>query len=566
MTKKKFIFFTVFTTVFSITYAQSEQWKAYMDILKQNHQEKSPCEMVDLYSRIDSLFGGYIPVRRVEMNYMEAALRCGDTATFRKMAFRVVRWKGWNPLVFQYREQYQFLKDCDYWPELDSIQRIYGGKKDYSYAETLRYMEQTDQEARSAFHNRSLTPSEDDSLNRKMHEVDSVNLTMLQWLIDSLGFPTWERVCSFGSSAAWLIAQHSRPWYQYGYIKQLRQAVADTNADPTHLAYLEDRLRTGRGLPQLYGTQFMSDATNNKSVWSCPVADIKNVNFRREKMLMPPLEYYIDGYVKTAKELGMLDSDTPLIDIDEDYVSQYYLGNIFSIEPIEIQKGVTDAVSYSAAGEYCDAIPLFCQLLSNHYPFVRDLKRYLECLLRSDCVGNEYCYISHYEVLERMVLCGYQADAWVDSLPDSLSTLLRANYQTLREEYLRYLNHEDDAELRTALGSREAFEQLLRGGKNYHRYEVDTWNHAYPSLQKITDGLAENDYEDFFALLWREVERGNLHAEDFASLYDRTRYRLYGKDWYGTIAQFHNNIGTANPEGLNARRRAACLPQIKKSE
>jgi hypothetical protein len=143
---------------------------------------------------------------------------------------------------------------------------------------------------------------------------------------------------------------------------------------------------------------------------------------------------------------------------------------------------------------------------------------------------------------------------------------LRANYRTLREEYLRYLNHEDDAELRTALGSREAFEQLLRSGKNYHRYEVDTWNHAYPSLQKITDGLAENDYEDFFALLWREVERGNLHAEDFASLYDRTRYRLYGKDWYGTIAQSHNNIGTANPEGLNARRRAACLPQIKKSE
>jgi len=58
--------------------------------------------------------------------------------------------------------------------------------------------------------------------------------------------------------------------------------------------------------------------------------------------------------------------------------------------------------------------------------------------------------------------------------------------------------------------------------------------HAYPLLQKMTIELTKRDYEEFFALLWREVERGNLHAEDYASLYDRTYYRLHGKDWYGT--------------------------------
>ena len=571
--------------------AQSEQWKAYLDIRKQSRADMTPCEKMELCARIDSLFDGHIPLRPVEMNYMEAALQCGDTATFKRLAFRVVRWKGWNPLVFYYTDQYKFLKDCDWWPELDSIQWAIHGRKDYSYAETLHQMQQEDQAARRAFRNPSLTPADEDSLGRRMHEVDSANLVKLKWLIDTLGFPTWDRVCSYGSADAWLVAQHAHPWFQYGYVKQLRQAVADTNADPSNLAYLEDRLRTARGLPQLYGTQFTSTSENNRTVWQCPVADIKNVNFRREQMLMSPLEDYIEGYLKTSTEDGMLDSDTPLTEIGDDYVRYYYLGDQFSLLPMDMQQGVTDAVAYKTAGDYCAAIPIFCSRLSNLYPFVRDLKRYLECLLHSECVGNQYCYISHYEVLERMVLCGYEPDAWLDSLPDTLTAPLLADYANLHDEYLRYLNHEDDAELTAALASRADFEALLRSGKNYHRYELDAWNHAYPLLLKMTDQLTKGDYKEFFALLWREVERGNLHAEDYASLYDRTYYRLHGKDWYGTEGRrpsmeppegrrpsveptladgvpsarptTDKHIRTAKQKTLNERRRAACLPPAK---
>lgn len=561
--------------------AQSEQWKAYLDIRKQSRADMTPYEKMELFARIDSLFDGYIPMRRVEMNYMEAALQCGDTATFKRLAFRVVRWKGWNPLVFYYVDQYKFLKDCDWWPELDSIQQAVHSRKDYSYAETLHQMQQEDQAARRAFRNPSLTPADEDSLGRRMRDVDSANLVKLKWLIDTLGFPSWDRVCSYGSADAWLIAQHAHPWFQYGYVKQMRQAVADTNADPPNLAYLEDRLRTGRGLPQLYGTQFTSTSENNRTVWQCPVADIKNVNLRREQMLMPPLEDYIEGYLKSSSEDGMLDSDNPLTEMGDDYVRYYYLGDQFSLLPMDMQQGVTDAVAYKTAGDYCAAIPIFCSRFSNHYPFVCDLKHYLECLLHSECAGNQYCYISHYEVLERMVLCGYEPDAWLNSLPDTLTAPLLADYANLRDEYLRYLNHEDDAELTAALASRADFEALLRSGKNYHRYELDAWNHAYPSLQKMTDELTKGDYEAFFALLWREVERGNLHAEDYASLYDRTYYRLHGKDWFGTEGRrpsvepplaagvpsarptTDKHIRTAKPKRLNERRRAACLPPNK---
>ena len=580
---KRTILLAVCIAVSLVANAQSEQWKAYLDICKQSRADMTPCEMMTLYARTDSLFDGYIPVRRVEMNYMEAALQCGDTATFKKMAFRVVRWKGWNPLVFYYKDQYKFLKDCDYWPVLDSIQQAIHSKKDYQYAETLYQMELEDQAVRRAFHDpdHTHTKAVEDSLSRRMHEVDSVNLAKLIRLIDTLGFPSWDRVCSYGSRSAWLIAQHAHPWFQYGYVKQMRQAVADTNADPSNLAYLEDRLRTGRGLPQIYGTQFTSTGENNRTVWQCPTADIKNINLRREQMLLSPLEEYLEGYLKTETEQGLLDSDTPLTEIGDNYVRYYYIGDQYSLQPIDKQEGVTDAVAYATTGDYCAAVPIFCSRLSNLYPFVRDLKHYLECLLRSECVGDQYCYISHYEVLERMVLCGYELDAWLDSLPDTLSVPLLTDYANLREEYLRYLNHEDDNELTAALSSRADFEALLRSGKNYHRYELDAWNHAYPLLQKMTDELTKGDYEEFFALLWREVERGNLHAEDYASLYDRTYYRLHGKDWYGTEGRrpsvepslaasvpsarptTNKHIRTANPKTLNERRRAACLPPAK---
>ena len=97
----------------------------------------------------------------------------------------------------------------------------------------------------------------------------------------------------------------------------------------------------------------------------------------------------------------------------------------------------------------------------------------------------------------------------------------------------------------------------------------------------MTDELTKGDYEEFFALLWREVERGNLHAEDYASLYDRTYYRLHGKDWFGTEGRrpsveptlaagvpsarptTDKHIRTAKPKTLNERRRAACLPSAR---
>ncbi|MBO7575903.1 MAG: hypothetical protein J6T03_00395, partial [Bacteroidales bacterium] len=64
--------------------AQSEQWKAYLDICKQSRADMTPCEKMEHYARIDSLFGGHMPDYNNLYNYMISSFLCGDTMTFKK--------------------------------------------------------------------------------------------------------------------------------------------------------------------------------------------------------------------------------------------------------------------------------------------------------------------------------------------------------------------------------------------------------------------------------------------------------------------------------------------------
>lgn len=103
--KKHLIFVLLFIPLMG-TMAQSGQWKAYQDITKKFRSDMTPCEKMEIFTQIDSLFGGHIPIYMAEFNYMDNAIKCGDTATFKKMAYRIVRWKGWNPSVFEVYDRY----------------------------------------------------------------------------------------------------------------------------------------------------------------------------------------------------------------------------------------------------------------------------------------------------------------------------------------------------------------------------------------------------------------------------------------------------------------------------
>jgi hypothetical protein len=81
--------------------------------------------------------------------------------------------------------------------------------------------------------------------------------------------------------------QNSRPFILY----YIRKAVEKGDADPSDLAFLEDRILVGQHKPQLFGSQI---TTNDQGIGvPFPIADSSHVDSRRAKMGLEPLKYYL---------------------------------------------------------------------------------------------------------------------------------------------------------------------------------------------------------------------------------------------------------------------------------
>ena len=88
-------------------------------------------------------------------------------------------------------------------------------------------------------------------------EGDPARTRRLAEILDRHGWPIRDLVGEDGAEAAWAVAQHSDldPAFQRRALELLRQAVAAGQASAGDLAYLTDRVATGAGEPQTYGTQ-----------------------------------------------------------------------------------------------------------------------------------------------------------------------------------------------------------------------------------------------------------------------------------------------------------------------
>jgi hypothetical protein len=98
-----------------------------------------------------------------------------------------------------------------------------------------------------------------------LHELEACDQENTAWIADLVehhGWPSWSRVGQEGAQQAWLLVQHAdqNVEFQERCLELLRRSVADNDASPKHLAYLEDRVAMHRGRPQRYGTQFVSGA------------------------------------------------------------------------------------------------------------------------------------------------------------------------------------------------------------------------------------------------------------------------------------------------------------------
>jgi hypothetical protein len=126
--------------------------------------------------------------------------------------------------------------------------------------------------------------------NEEMEELHNKNAQQLNDIIDTIGYPTIDKVGKEASEAAWLVIQHSigKPDFMKKCKKLLESSVNENKTDPIYLAYLSDRIAILEGEPQLYGTQF--DWDENNELNPNPVDDLTKVNNRRKSIGLNTIE------------------------------------------------------------------------------------------------------------------------------------------------------------------------------------------------------------------------------------------------------------------------------------
>lgn len=140
-----------------------------------------------------------------------------------------------------------------------------------------------------------------DGYNEEMKELHNRNAKILNDIIDTVGYPTTDKVGKEASEATWLVIQHAiaQPHFMKKCVKLLEIAVSENKASSKNLAYLTDRVAVLEGKPQLYGTQF--DWDENGELSPNDFDDLTKVNQRRISIGLDSLDEQIEVIRNRAK-------------------------------------------------------------------------------------------------------------------------------------------------------------------------------------------------------------------------------------------------------------------------
>ena len=127
---------------------------------------------------------------------------------------------------------------------------------------------------------------------KKMRESDSINVQKVIKILDKYGWVGRDVVGQRGNITLFLVIQHADLATQLKYLPSMRKAVEEGNADPSHLALLEDRVALRQGKKQIYGSQVAMDNRTGK-YYVENLDDPKNVDKRRAAVGLPPLGEYL---------------------------------------------------------------------------------------------------------------------------------------------------------------------------------------------------------------------------------------------------------------------------------
>ena len=128
-----------------------------------------------------------------------------------------------------------------------------------------------------------------DGYHLEMQAVHEANAAELRTIVEAQGWPGRGLAGEDGAEAAWLVAQHAigLPDFQRACLRALQAAAAIGAVPAWQPAYLEDRIRSLEGRPQLYGTQFDWDEAGEMS--PLPIEAPEGVDARRAEIGLGPL-------------------------------------------------------------------------------------------------------------------------------------------------------------------------------------------------------------------------------------------------------------------------------------
>ena len=139
---------------------------------------------------------------------------------------------------------------------------------------------------------RSGAENPDPALAAEMRKIDHDNTVRMKEIVREHGWPGPELVGRDGTSAAWLLVQHSTPEFQKEMLPLVKEAFLAKKLPGSNYALLLDRVLVHEGKPQLYGSQ---GKWKNGVLDLHPIADEANVDQRRAEVGLGPLDTYLKG-------------------------------------------------------------------------------------------------------------------------------------------------------------------------------------------------------------------------------------------------------------------------------
>ena len=141
-----------------------------------------------------------------------------------------------------------------------------------------------------AIYHRDQKPRISSDSSQFIHYIDSCNLVQIEKLIEIYGWLGKSFAGTMGNYTVFLVIQHADSATQKKYLPMMEKSVENGESRMQDLALLQDRVLMREGKPQIYGTQVVYNKTGGQEFWK--IEDEKNVNVRRAKAGLPPIEEY----------------------------------------------------------------------------------------------------------------------------------------------------------------------------------------------------------------------------------------------------------------------------------